>query len=175
MPTATRTPRQRGSSPAMVGILGGGQLGRMIAIAARQMGYRIGVVDPDPECPAAAVADRIEVGAYDDLAAARRLASDSAVMTYELEHVSLEMVKALEGPPPVRPGPYPLSVTQDRLAERRFIEANGGTVAAWLKVESAAELSAAADELGFPARLKAARGGYDGRSQWRIASEGDLA
>ena len=74
--------------PAVIGILGGGQLGRMLAMAARAMGYRVAVLDPDPECPAAAVADEVVVGSYDDVAAARRLAGLSAVVTYELEHVA---------------------------------------------------------------------------------------
>src|SRR5207247_5670428 len=82
--------------PAVIGILGGGQLGRMLAQAARAMGYRIVVLDPDPDCPAASVADRVVVGSYDDVGAALRLADRSAVVTYELEHVAAEVVAALE-------------------------------------------------------------------------------
>jgi 5-(carboxyamino)imidazole ribonucleotide synthase len=161
--------------PATIGIIGGGQLGRMLAIAARQLGYRIVVLDPDPECPAAAVADRVEVGTYDDLAAARRLAAGCALVTYELEHVSAPLVSALDdGRLPIRPGPYPLKMTQDRLAERRFLEANGVPVAPWRGVASAEEVRAAAAELGYPVRLKTNMGGYDGRSQRLLSSPADL-
>src|SRR6188472_3645768 len=94
--------------PAVIGILGGGQLGRMLAMAARAMGYRVAVLDPDPDCPAAAVADEVVVGAYDDVPAARRLAALSAVVTYELEHVAAEVVEACAAIVPVRPGLVPL-------------------------------------------------------------------
>jgi 5-(carboxyamino)imidazole ribonucleotide synthase len=158
-------------APATIAILGGGQLGRMLAIAARQLGYRIAVLDPDAECPAAPVADRVEVGTYADLEAARRLAAGASVVTYELEHVSAPLVSALDdGRLPIRPGPYPLKITQDRLAERRFLENNGVPVAPWRPATSADEVRAAAAELGYPVRLKANIGGYDGRSQWRLGS-----
>ena len=161
--------------PATIGILGGGQLGRMLALAARELGYRIAVLDPDPHCPAAAVADRLEVGSYDDIAAARRLADGCAVITYELEHVSLELVKALDdGSVAIRPGPYALKLTQDRLAERRVLEANEATVAPWREVSSGEGLATAIQELGMPLRLKASIGGYDGRSQVRIGGPEDL-
>ncbi len=161
--------------PAMIGILGGGQLGRMVALAAREMGYRIAILDPDQHCPAAAVADRLELGTYSDLDAARRLVEGCAVVTYELEHVSAPLVSAIDdGKRPIRPGPYPLKITQDRLAERTFLEANGVPVAPWRAVASSDEVRAAAGELGYPLRLKANIGGYDGRSQWRIASDAEL-
>lgn len=161
--------------PAMIGILGGGQLGRMLALAARSMGYRVAVLDPDPACPAAAVADRVEIGHYDDIEAARRLAIGCSVITFELEHVSLGLVQALDdGSVPIRPGPYALKLTQDRLSERRFLEANGATVAPWREVRSVPDLHAAVAELGMPLRLKASLGGYDGRSQLRIADSADL-
>ncbi len=161
--------------PATIGILGGGQLGRMLALAARSIGYRVAVLDPDPACPAAAVADRVEIGRYDDIEAARRMAVGCSVITYELEHVSLALVQALDdGRVPIRPGPYALKLTQDRLAERRFLEANGAPVAPWREVRSVPDLHAAAAELGMPLRLKASLGGYDGRSQVRIAEAADL-
>jgi 5-(carboxyamino)imidazole ribonucleotide synthase len=154
--------------PATIGILGGGQLGRMLALAARAMGYRIAVLDPDPDCPAASVAERVIVGAYDDVGAALRLADWSAVVTYELEHVAADVVAALEARLPVRPGHRPLTVTQDRLAERRFVEGAGVGVAPWREVRSVLESRAAAAELGLPIRLKLPIGGYDGRGQLRI-------
>jgi 5-(carboxyamino)imidazole ribonucleotide synthase len=155
--------------PATIGILGGGQLGRMLALAARELGYRIAVLDPDEHAPATSIADSVEVGAYDDIEAARRLAAGCSIITYELEHVGQGMVAALdERRRPVRPGPYPLKLTADRLVERRFVEANEGRVAAWREVAGPAELLNAAAELGYPLRLKAARGGYDGRGQARL-------
>jgi 5-(carboxyamino)imidazole ribonucleotide synthase len=157
--------------PATIGILGGGQLGRMLALAAREMGYRIAVLDPDEHCPAASVADRLVIGTYDDLDAARRLADGCAVVTYELEHVSAPLVSAIDASKiAMRPGPYPLKMTQDRLAERKFLESNGVPVAPWRAVTSAAELRAATAQLGYPVRLKANIGGYDGRSQHRLAN-----
>ncbi len=154
--------------PATIGILGGGQLGRMLALAGRAMGYRIAVLDPDPDCPAASVADHVVVGSYEDVGAALRLADRSAVVTYELEHVAADVVAALETRLPVRPGHRPLTVTQDRLAERRFVEASGIAVAPWCEVRSLDEARAAAAELGLPIRLKLPIGGYDGRGQLRI-------
>jgi 5-(carboxyamino)imidazole ribonucleotide synthase len=162
--------------PATIGIIGGGQLGRMLALVARELGYRIAVLDPDRECPAAAIADELIVGTYDDLDAARRLAAGCDVVTYELEHVSAPLVSAIDdGRVPIRPGPYPLKITQDRIAERRFLETNGIAVAPWRSVGSIEELRAAAPELGYPLRLKATVGGYDGRRQVRLGSEADLA
>jgi 5-(carboxyamino)imidazole ribonucleotide synthase len=156
--------------PATIGILGGGQLGRMLALAARAMGYRVAILDPDPECPAAAVADHVEVGGYADTAAALRLAERSAVLTYELEHVDAAMVESLAAARPVRPGTLALRVTQDRLAERRFVAGLGMPSAPWREVVAGDDvaLASAVDELGLPLRLKAVFGGYDGRSQVRL-------
>jgi 5-(carboxyamino)imidazole ribonucleotide synthase len=161
--------------PATIGILGGGQLGRMLGSAARTLGYGVVVLDPDPRCPAAAIADRVIVARYDDVDAALEMASTADVVTYELEHVSSEVVRRLDWDWPVRPGVYPLAVTQDRLAERRFLESETAKVAPWRAVHDEAGLEAAAAELGFPLRVKAAFGGYDGRSQVRIAEPGDVA
>ena len=161
--------------PATIGIIGGGQLGRMLALSARELGYRVAVLDPDPECPAAVVAEEFIQGTYDDVDAARRLGAISHVVTYELEHVSAPLVSAIDASKvPVRPGPYPLKMTQDRLAERRFLESNGIPVAPWRPVTSRDELMRAAEELRYPLRLKASVGGYDGRRQIRIASDADL-
>ena len=160
--------------PAVIGLLGGGQLGRMLALAARAMGYRIAVLDPDPDCPAASVADHVVVGSYVDIRAALRLADHCEVVTYELEHVAAAVVEALEARLPVRPGHRPLTVTQDRLAERRFVEAAGVAVAPWREVRSPAQARAAAAALGLPLRLKLPIGGYDGRGQLRILRLADL-
>ena len=155
--------------PSTIGILGGGQLGRMLALAGRSLGYRIAVLDPDPNAPAMRIADRVEVATYDDVDAAKRLAVECSVITYELEHVGQNVVAALDDRrKPIRPGPYPLKLTADRLAERKFIEANEGAVATWREVESPAAVLEGIAELGYPVRVKAVRGGYDGRSQVRI-------
>jgi 5-(carboxyamino)imidazole ribonucleotide synthase len=146
----------------------------MLAQAARAMGYRIAVLDPDPDCPAASVADRVVVGSYDDVGAAFRLADRSAVVTYELEHVAADVVAALETRLPVRPGHLPLTVTQDRIAERQFIESAGVPVAPWRAVSTPDEGRAVAAELGLPLRLKLPIGGYDGRGQLRIRASSDL-
>lgn len=159
------------SPPAVIGILGGGQLGRMLAGAARAMGYRIAILDPDPGCPAAAVADHVVIGAYDDIDAAQRLADLSDVVTYELEHIAAGVVEAIGRRIPVRPGLLPLRVTQDRIAERGFVEGAGVGVAPWRNVRSVEEARNAAADLGLPLRLKLPIGGYDGRGQLRIETE----
>jgi len=164
--------------PATIGILGGGHLGRMTALAARGLGYRVAVLDPDPACPAAAVADRVEVGRHDDIEAARRLAAGCAVITTALEDVSLELVRELDDRAVFRPGPYALKLTHDRLAERRFLEANGATVAPWRVVSNGDELRAGIAELGASLRLTASLGGHDGRGEVQIddpQDAGDIA
>jgi 5-(carboxyamino)imidazole ribonucleotide synthase len=154
--------------PATIGILGGGQLGRMLGLAARGLGYRVAVLDPNSECPAAAIADRVFVGSYNDPAAGVELAGVSAVITYEFEQIDPAVVHAIEAVVPVRPGARPLSVARDRLAERAFLDGIGVPLAEWRPVWSEANLRAAVTALGFPVRLKAATGGYDGREQVRI-------
>jgi 5-(carboxyamino)imidazole ribonucleotide synthase len=160
--------------PATIGLLGGGQLGRMLALAAREMGYRIAVLDPDPVCPAAALADRMIVSGYDDVGGALRLADLSDVVTYELEHVATEVVDAIDAFRPVRPGRLPLHVTQDRFAERRFLESAGADVAPWREIRTTDDLRDAATELGLPMRLKVATGGYDGRGQLRLTDDASI-
>src|SRR5258705_4953261 len=126
----------------------------MLGSAARAMGYRVAILDPDPDCPAAAVADRVVIGSYDDVGAALRLADASDVVTYELEHIAAEVVAALADYVPVRPGHRPLLVTQDRLAERRFIEDAGVAVAPWRAVRTADEAPGAAQGPGLAPRLQ---------------------
>jgi len=159
---------------ATIGFLGGGQLGRMMAFAARAMGYRVVALDPDPACPMAGVADEIVVGRYDDADAARRLGAMSDVVTYELEHVGLEAARAAAEGAPLRPGLNALAATQDRLAERRFLRDIGEPTAPWREVRGIAEAKAAANALGLPMRLKLPLGGYDGRSQVRLEDEGGI-
>ena len=172
--TRDMVPQPTIAPPAVIGILGGGQLGRMLGVAARSMGYRVAVLDPDPACPAASIADRVVIGSYADVGAALRLAEASSVVTYELEHVAADVVAAVESVVPVRPGSRPLLVTQDRLSERRFVEEAGIAVAPWREVRSIAEARLVAEELGLPLRLKLPVGGYDGRGQVRIGALGEL-
>jgi 5-(carboxyamino)imidazole ribonucleotide synthase len=158
-----------------IGILGGGQLGRMLGFAARSMGYRIVVMDPDPACPAAAIADRVVVGAYDSVGGAVALARGADVVTYELEHVDAALIDAVEAAGvPVRPDAHALRMTQDRLAERRFVASLGIATAPWREVTDEVGLRAAAAALGTPLRLKAPIGGYDGRSQVRVGAPDEI-
>ena len=160
---------------ATIGILGGGQLGRMLGFAARAMGYRVSVLDPDPDCPAAAVADRVVPAPYDSVQGAVELARGCAVVTYELEHVDAALVDAVEAAGvPVRPGASALRMTQDRLAERRFVTGLGIATAPGREVTDEAGLRAAVADLGLPLRLKAPIGGYDGRSQVRIVAPDEI-
>jgi 5-(carboxyamino)imidazole ribonucleotide synthase len=160
---------------ATIGVMGGGQLGRMLGFAAHAMGYRLVALDPDPACPASVVADEIVVGAYDDVEAARRLGELADVVTYELEHVGEAAAAAASSMAPLYPGLASLRATQDRLAERRFLRDIGQWTAPWREVRGPAEARVAADALGYPLRLKVPLGGYDGRSQVRIAEPGDVA
>lgn len=159
---------------ATIGVLGGGQLGLMLALAARAMGYRVAALDPDPGCPMAGVADEIVAGRYDDADAARRLGAMSDVVTYELEHVGLGAARAAGEGAPLRPGLAALAATQDRLAERRFLRDIGEQTAPWREVRGAGEAREAARDLGLPMRLKLPLGGYDGRSQARVTSEAGI-
>ena len=177
--TGIRRPSADRSDPlppgSTIGIMGGGQLGRMLAVAARAMGYRIVALDPDPACPTAGVADEVIVGRYDDVGAARRLGERSDVVTYELEHVGLEAAAAAGERAPLRPGLASLRATQDRLAERRFIRSIGEYAALWREVRGISDAEAGADALGYPCRLKIPLGGYDGRSQARIRERAEVA
>jgi 5-(carboxyamino)imidazole ribonucleotide synthase len=146
----------------------------MLGFAARELGYRIAILDPDPDCPARAIADRQVVAAYDDRDAAMRLAEGCAVITYELEHVSAALVDALAERLPVRPGSLALKMTQDRLAERGFLAGIGVPTAPWREVRTERDLRVGAAALGYPLRLKAAIGGYDGRGQLRISGADGL-
>lgn len=153
---------------ATIGILGGGQLGRMMAVAARRMGYRVVVLDPNPRGPAASVADGVVVGALDDLEACRSLASQVDVITLDTEHVPHPVLDALDALAPVRPGPSVLRTIQDRLVQKQFLDRIGVAQAAWAPVGHAGELEAALDRVGRPAILKARRHGYDGKGQVRV-------
>jgi 5-(carboxyamino)imidazole ribonucleotide synthase len=151
-----------------IGIFGGGQLGRMIAIAAKRMGYRVVVLDPTPDCPAGQVADDEITAPYTDVAAARDLARRCAVVTAEFENVPAETLEAIEPMVPVRPSSRVLRIAQNRIAEKTFLAEHGFPVPNFRPVRSHEELLRAISEIGCPAVLKTATGGYDGKGQVRI-------
>jgi len=160
---------------ATIGIVGGGQLGRMSALAAARLGYRCHVLTPEPESPAQQVSAGITLGDYEDPAALRDFAAHVDVITFEFENVSAEGLDLLASLKPVRPSPSILRVSQDRIAEKSFLNNIGVPTAPWRPVGSFAELEAAVAELGLPAILKTTRLGYDGRGQARLRTLADLA
>ncbi|MCL6633352.1 MAG: 5-(carboxyamino)imidazole ribonucleotide synthase [Alicyclobacillus herbarius] len=157
-----------------VGILGGGQLGRMIAIAGRRMGYRFVSLDPTEDAPAGQVSDRQIVASYSDLMAARQLAELSDVITYEFENVDAGVAALLEREAFVPQGSQLLRITQHRVREKRAIEACGAQVAPYLPVRSREDLKQAGETLGYPYVLKTSTGGYDGKGQWLCRSQSEL-
>lgn len=162
---------------ACIGILGGGQLGRMMAVAARRMGYRVIVLDPNPRCPTAQVSDGVVVGALDEPEAIERLAAQVDVITLDTEHVPFEVLETAETLVPVRPGSQVLRVIQDRLTQKQFLDGLGLPQATWAKASTRDELHAAFERVPRPAILKVRRAGYDGKGQVRINddSEADAA
>ncbi len=155
---------------ATVGVLGSGQLGRMFAIAARRMGYRVHTFSPDTDTPTGQVADLEVVGAYDDLDAVRHFARNVSVVTFEFENVPAVTAAAAEEFAPVRPGGNVLHVTQHRLREKTFLSQNGFPVTPFRKVKSVEDLRDALRELGLPSILKTAGFGYDGKGQTMLTS-----
>lgn len=158
-----------------IGIVGGGQLGRMLSVAAAQLGYKCHIFDPHPEPPAAHVAAEFTRAAYDDVPALISFAAQVDVATYEFENLPVEPLGAIADK--LRPGLKSLAVAQDRAEEKSFIEATGARVAAWRPVSSLGDVRAAAAELGCPLVLKTRRYGYDGKGQaWaRTENEADDA
>lgn len=148
-----------------IGILGGGQLGRMMALAGRNMGYRFVTLDPTEDAPCSQVADRQITAAYDDKTAARELAHSADLITYEFENVDAEVTALLEKESYVPQGSHLLYLTQHRIREKQAIEAAGVKVTAYRRVTTYAELIKSVKELGFPAVLKTVTGGYDGKGQ----------
>ncbi len=161
------------SPGAVIGILGGGQLGRMLAMAAARLGFRCHIYEPGADCPASHVAWATTRAAYDDTAALRAFARSVDVMTYEFENVPAEALDLLEAEVPIRPGRRALAVSQDRLTEKQFLAGLGLATAPFAAVETEAELAAALGRIGTPAILKTRRLGYDGKGQARIMAPGD--
>jgi 5-(carboxyamino)imidazole ribonucleotide synthase len=158
---------------ATIGILGGGQLGRMTAMAARSLGYRIQALDPDPACPARSVVDSCFSAALDDVEAAVDLARGSDVITIEIEKIGLDAMRAAAQHAPVRPSADVLHIVQHRARQKDWLTAAGFPVGPYRTVTSSAELEKAARELNGDCYVKAAQGGYDGRGQAVLHSPSD--
>jgi 5-(carboxyamino)imidazole ribonucleotide synthase len=169
---------------ATIGILGGGQLGRMTALAAARLGYRTAVLAPEADAPAFEVATYRLHASYTDGAAQAELARLAAVVTYEFENLPIDAVEALAALVPVRPGPKVLRITQDRLREKDFSTRAGCPTTRYRAIQHYSQLAGAAHDLGLPAVLKATRLGYDGKAQmvlrglddfgagWRVVGDG---
>ncbi|MEP7011892.1 MAG: 5-(carboxyamino)imidazole ribonucleotide synthase [Acidobacteriota bacterium] len=156
-----------------IGVLGSGQLGRMFAIAARKMGYRVHTLSPDRDTPTGQVADVEIVAPYEDLDAVRSFARDVAAVTFEFENVPAATAAAATEFAPVRPSGAVLNVTQNRLREKGFLARHGFPVAPFAAVRSPADLTDALASIGCPAVLKTAGWGYDGKGQVVIRSLGE--
>jgi 5-(carboxyamino)imidazole ribonucleotide synthase len=158
-----------------IGILGGGQLGRMLVLAAARLGFKCHVFAPSPESPAFDVVHRVTCADYADHAALDRFAADVDVITYEFENVPAQTAIFLSARTPVLPDPGILATTQDRAAEKKFLESLGIAAAPYRTVDSAPDLAAAVAQVGAPAVLKTRRFGYDGKGQVMIRNGADHA
>ena len=158
-----------------IGVLGGGQLGRMMALAARRMGYRIVVLDPNPRCPTAQGADGVVGGALDDIEAAVLLAKQVDVITLDTEHVPAEILDELERHAPVRPGASVLRTIQDRQTQKQFLDRLGVPQTNWAPITSELDLRASLERFGGQGIIKHRRSGYDGKGQLRVDKLSDAS
>lgn len=156
--------------PASIGILGGGQLGRMTALAARQMGYGVQVLDPSPDCAARPVVDRVVAARFNDPDGAAALARECAVVTLEIEQIAPAALDAVLAHSLLRPGADALRIIRDRQSQKEWLSVQGFPIGRYAVVTNADELSAAQRELGPLLFVKACEGGYDGRSQLRLGA-----
>jgi 5-(carboxyamino)imidazole ribonucleotide synthase len=159
---------------ATIGVLGGGQLGRMFAMAARRLGYRVHTLAPEDDTPTGQIADVEIVASYDDVDQIREFARGVDVVTFEFENVSSAGAHAAAECAPVRPGPRALEIAQHRIREKTFVSDAGVPVVPFAPLRSAAELDAAARAVPFPAVLKTATFGYDGKGQVAVSRPEDL-
>jgi 5-(carboxyamino)imidazole ribonucleotide synthase len=157
-----------------IGIIGGGQLGRMMAIAAKYMGYHVHVLDPTPNCPTAQVADGQIIAAYDDLNAIQELSRVSDVITYEFENVDLEAASYIENLGKLPQGAYALEITQNREKEKQLMKELDLPVPDFAIVHNGKECEEVLKEVTFPVVIKTCRGGYDGKGQLKLESELDI-
>ncbi|MDX5356314.1 MAG: 5-(carboxyamino)imidazole ribonucleotide synthase [Rhodobacterales bacterium] len=156
-----------------IGILGGGQLGRMLAVAASRLGLKAHIYEPGANPPAADVAHRVTTAPYDDAAALTAFAQSVDVVTYEFENIPTSALDLIEAIRPIRPNRRALAISQDRVEEKGFLNSIGLATAPWAAVSDAAGLEAALGAIGAPAILKTTRLGYDGKGQARIMAPDD--
>jgi len=159
---------------ATIGLLGGGQLGRMTGYAARSLGYDVHVLDPDPACPARAIASRTITAPFGDAAAAAELARGTDVVTLEIEQIGADALAAVSAIVPLRPPADAVIIVQDRLRQRKWLDANGFPLGAWRAATTADEAVSAVAALGRSV-LKKPVGGYDGRGQARVGRSDEAA
>jgi 5-(carboxyamino)imidazole ribonucleotide synthase len=159
---------------ANIGILGGGQLGRMLAVAASRLGLKAHIFEQGANPPAGQVADQVTTASYEDEAALHRFAQSVDVITYEFENIPTSALDILEQIRPIHPGRLALAISQDRLSEKEFLTGLGLKVAPYANVTSAAEAEAAAQSIGTPSILKTRRMGYDGKGQVRLKNVSDM-
>ena len=160
---------------AVIGILGGGQLGRMLAVAAARLGFRCHIYEPGANAPAADVAHAVTTAPYDDIAALTAFAASVDVITYEFENIPTEALNLLETLKEVRPNRRALATSQDRILEKTFLTSLGITCAPYAAVASLGDLLGAIATIGLPAILKTTRLGYDGKGQFRLQKPEDAA
>ncbi|MBC1235244.1 5-(carboxyamino)imidazole ribonucleotide synthase [Listeria booriae] len=157
-----------------IGIIGGGQLGRMMALAAKAMGYKVIVLDPTVDAPCAQVADEQIVANYTDLNALKELAEKSDVVTYEFENVDNDALHSIENSVRIPQGSELLSITQDRILEKAYLESLNINLAPYAVIVDRDDIEQHINSLGYPAVLKTTQGGYDGKGQYVIQSEEDI-
>ncbi|WP_017729207.1 5-(carboxyamino)imidazole ribonucleotide synthase [Halalkalibacterium ligniniphilum] len=157
-----------------IGFLGGGQLGRMMAISAREMGYRIAVLEPSADSPCGQIADIVIEAAYDDVEGAKKLIEASDVVTYEFENVNLDVARLIEEQGYLPQGSLLLYVTQHRAHEKEKITSIGLPVAPYALIYEESDVEKAAEKVGFPSVLKTCRGGYDGKGQEVVKNKEEL-
>ncbi|EJY56290.1 phosphoribosylaminoimidazole carboxylase, ATPase subunit [Alicyclobacillus hesperidum URH17-3-68] len=173
MPRNEYSPAASILPPAVIGILGGGQLGRMMALDGRRMGYRFQVLDPTPDCPAAQVSDGQVVAKYDDVEAAKLLSHRCDVITYEFENVDADVAAALEHSAHVPQGSRLLATTQHRVREKSTLAKAGLPVTPFVPIANLEDIQSAFAQLGERLVVKTCRGGYDGKGQWMVREPSD--
>lgn len=156
-----------------IGIIGGGQLGKMMAQSAKKMGFVVGILDPNENCPAAQVSDWNICADYADKEALREFARKVSVLTFEFENIDADALREMEEIVAIPQGSEVIAITQDRIKEKRFLEASGVSIAAFEVVEKIVQLNTALEKIGYPCVLKTTRFGYDGKGQVVLKSEAD--